>query len=455
MGGVGDLSYVMRRARGDWQTPPALAGEVVALLERPGSVVETTCGRGNFLRAASEAWPRVPLYGLERQLGHALAAARVKGARIQRADFFEVDWTAYLAAREGPVLVLGNPPWVNRDTLGVLGAHNGRDLPRLDGVRGLDAITGAGNFDVSEYMTLALLRALPPQGSLALLLKRSVAHRLLPRLPELGLDGAVHTIDARSHFGVAVDAVLFQARPGTGEARWADHGALGGPVRRWLGLVDGQLVPDVEGALSTQHLAGSGAGWRSGLKHDCAEVFELEAVGEQWRARDGSVLMLESSHVFPLLKGGDLHHQRAVHRGVVLPQRHPGQDTKSLAREAPAVHAWLQRHRARLDARRSRIYQGAPPFAIFGIGPYSFAPWKVAVSALHKTLGFRVVGPHEGQPVLFDDTCVFLGFDEEQAARDAHHWLTDGPGAAYLNARVFWEAKRPLTTRLLGGLVLP
>ena len=120
-----------------------------------------------------------------------------------------MDWTAYLAAREGPVLVLGNPPWVNRDTLGVLGAHNGRDLPRLDGVRGLDAITGAGNFDVSEYMTLALLRALPPQGSLALLLKRSVAHRLLPRLPELGLDGAVHTIDARSHFGVAVDAVLF------------------------------------------------------------------------------------------------------------------------------------------------------------------------------------------------------------------------------------------------------
>ena len=445
----------MRRARGDWQTPLPLAEAVVAQLQAPATVVEPTCGEGTFLRAAGAAWGRIGLYGVERNLGHSLRAARVRGARIQRADFFEVDWADYLAGLPGPVLVLGNPPWVTRDTLGALGATNGTNLPRLDGVRGLDAVTGAGNFDVSEYMTLALLRALPADGRLALLIKRSVAHRLLPRLPELGLDGAVHGIDARAHFGVSVDAVLFCAWPGEGAARWADHPALGAAPGRFLGMEAGRLVPDADGVAATAHLGGDGPRWRSGVKHDAAAVFELERTGDRWRAADGTVLDLETSHVFPLLKGGDLHHGRGPTRGLLLPQRHPGQETASLATEAPAVWAWLQENAERLDARKSRIYQGAPQCAVFGVGPYSFAPWKVAISALHKTLGFRVVGPHEGKPVLFDDTCLFLGFAEEGPARAACSWLSEGPGAGFLQARVFWSAKRPITSTLLGRLPLP
>ena len=57
--------------------------------------------------------------------------------------------------------------------------------------------------------------------------------------------------------------------------------------------------------------------------------------------------------------------------------------------------------------RKSSIYRGQPAFALFGIGPYSFAPYKVAISGLHKVPKFRR-RPAAGRPVMLDDTCYFL-----------------------------------------------
>jgi S-formylglutathione hydrolase FrmB len=42
------------------------------------------------------------------------------------------------------------------------------------------------------------------------------------------------------------------------------------------------------------------------------------------------------------------------------------------------------------------------------VGPYTFAPWKVAVSGLHRPPDFDVVGPLGGRPVILDDTCYLL-----------------------------------------------
>ena len=52
---------------GDFQTPPALAREVCALLLRQGVeaniVLEPTCGLGAFLVAAAETFPNARLFG--------------------------------------------------------------------------------------------------------------------------------------------------------------------------------------------------------------------------------------------------------------------------------------------------------------------------------------------------------------------------------------------------------
>jgi len=91
---------------------------------------------------------------------------------------------------------------------------------------------------------------------------------------------------------------------------------------------------------------------------------------------------------------------------------------------------------------------------VFGIGPYAFAPYKVAVSGLYKRCQFTLIGPHDGRPVMLDDTCYFLPFDDEQAARRAQRALMTSLARDFFQARVFWDAKRPITKSLLQTLNL-
>ena len=77
----------------------------------------------------------------------------------------------------------------------------------------------------------------------------------------------------------------------------------------------------------------------------------------------------------------------------------------------PKTYNYLDQYRTRFDDRKSSIYQGKPPFSIFGIGDYSFKRYKVAISGLYKEANFALVLPVDGKPAMLDDTCYFLGFD--------------------------------------------
>jgi tRNA1(Val) A37 N6-methylase TrmN6 len=118
-------------------------------------VLEPTCGVGAFLMAARERFAGAKLRGYEVNPDHADAArARLAGAdaEVTCGDFFSLDWARELASLPDPLLVIGNPPWVTAAGLGALGAKNlpaSRDAARL---KGLDALTGRSNFDVSEAM---------------------------------------------------------------------------------------------------------------------------------------------------------------------------------------------------------------------------------------------------------------------------------------------------------------
>jgi hypothetical protein len=92
------------------------------------------------------------------------------------------------------------------------------------------------------------------------------------------------------------------------------------------------------------------------------------------------------------------------------------------------------------------------PFALFGIGDYSFAPWKVAVSGLHRTPRFALVGPVDNKPVLFDDTCYFLPFEDETEARIVADVLNSAECNEFLESLTFTDSKRPITVELLQRL---
>ncbi|HYJ82054.1 MAG TPA: hypothetical protein VEW26_04315, partial [Allosphingosinicella sp.] len=114
----------------------------------------------------------------------------------------------------------------------------------------------------------------------------------------------------------------------------------------------------------------------------------------------------------------------------------------------------LQRHKATLSARRSAVYRGKPPFSIFGVGDYAFLPWKVAISGLYKSLRFRVFGPRDGKPVMFDDTVYFLPFRSRDEALETLALLESAEARSFLNAMIFWDEKRPITAGILRRLDL-
>ena len=423
---------------------------------------------------------------------------RAVEASVSTRDFFSVDWASVLRSLPAPLLIIGNPPWVTNAGQGVLG---GRNLPPKSNVDlvGLDARTGKSNFDISEWMIDALLAAMDrPGDGLAMLCKTSVARKLLEKVwrrDPSAFGPSIHRIDARRSFGVAVDACLvtFLRHPAgkTSSARGPTcpvYDSLDAVTpTSILGVRDGRLLADlrayeevVQFVRSPRSRSAPSLRWRSGIKHDCAKVMELTRLDPSVdQVREGVVgrepgdapvsvfenglgerVTLEESCVFPLLKSGDLARGSMSDglvrggRAVVVPQRAMGEDTEPLRGSAPATWSYLSKHGSRLDRRSSSIYQGKPRFSIFGVGPYSFAPWKVAVSGLHKEVRFVLVGPMGGKPTMLDDTCYFLPFGTEAEARQYFEVLSSAPVGRFLRAFVFPDSKRPITAGLLAALDL-
>jgi hypothetical protein len=432
----------------------------------PACVLEPTCGTGAFLVAAAQAFPHARLLGFDLSAEHVDAARRAlpgDRADVQVADFFTADWARLLAPLPEPLLVLGNPPWVTSAALGALGAANAPAKSNFHGRAGIEALTGRSNFDVSEWILWRMLEALADKRfHLAMLCKATVARRMIERIDAAGVAvaGSVHGIDGRLHFRAAASAVLLVLHADHGSrraARWPVYADLDGerPARH-MGVAHGRAHPDADAWARTHDLEGATRFvWRSGVKHDCAPVMELSGTAGAWMNGLGQAVDIEERCVHPLLKGSDIANGRlSPARAVVLPQRRLGEDTAALRELAPQTFHYLDGHRARLAARKSRVYRARPDFAVFGIGPYSFAPFKVALCGLYKRLTFVRVDPFGGRPVMLDDTCTFLPC-ETAAEADALLAALRSPAAqAFFEARVFWDDKRPLGKALLQALRL-
>jgi hypothetical protein len=139
---------------------------------------------------------------------------------------------------------------------------------------------------------------------------------------------------------------------------------------------------------------------------------------------------------------------------MLVTQRSIGEDTSTIEDTAPRTWDYLLRHAELLDRRASSIYRGRPRFSIFGVGDYTFTPWKVAISGFYKRLAFQLLGPIEGRPVVLDDTCYVLPCASEEQARTVCEMLNSEAAQRFLSAFVFWDSKRPITIALLQRLDL-
>jgi hypothetical protein len=461
---------------GDFQTPVSLATQICWLLADrggvPASVVEPTCGVGNFLLAAFERFPGLrSAIGVEinsdyvdilnGELSRCDYAAKVK---VIQESFFNVDWTAVFRDLPEPILVIGNPPWVTNSALGVLGSTNLPKKSNFQNHGGLEALTGKSNFDISEWMLMKLLEMLSGRkATLAMLCKTAVARKALVHAwkNDISLsDAEIHPIDAAAHFDAAVDACLLTCAlsPSSHQRDCKVYRRFGdSDPATVIGYHDGELVANVLAFDRWKHLKGEEIyKWRSGVKHDCSKVMELRKEGHRFRNGLDEVVDLESEYVYPLLKSSEITNGRSKQpsRWMLVTQRAVSEETSIIRETAPKTWAYLQRHGDLLDRRASSIYRGRPRFSVFGVGDYTFAPWKVAISGFYKDLHFTVVGGFLGKPIVLDDTCYFVPCQSKAEADYVASLLNSTPSREFFSAYIFWDAKRPITIETLRRLDL-
>lgn len=454
---------------GDFQTPVTLAREVVVLIKHEEcdirTVVEPTCGLGSFLRATADIFGGSPAYFGFDINGDYVDSARsvlqelpgVTG-RVEREDFYQKDWKNFFSHQPDPVLVVGNPPWV---TNAAMGAMEGDNLPEKTNFQrhgGFAAKTGKANFDISEWMLIRLLESLQGVRSvIAMLCKTATARKVLRYAWLNDLDvgpSSVHLIDAKAHFGVSVDACLLYTHTGTGEteATATVYQAISfdKPLQTF-GLFGGELVSDIDAYRMLREIDGlEYRKWRSGVKHDAANIMEFRREGCLFVNGLGETYQMETDCLFPLLKSSDLANGRLrPSRCVLLTQHRVTDDTAGLQKSVPRTWQYLMDHAQQLDARSSSIYTKRARFSIFGIGNYTFAPWKVAISGLYKSFRFQTIGSFDGKPIVVDDTCYFIPCNSKSEATFFADLLNSDTAQGFISSLVFTDAKRPITIDVL------
>ncbi len=471
-------------AYGDWQTPRALAKKVceyhVSRHGEPAIVIEPTCGVGAFVFSALDVFRDVSeIHALEinslyvselkfNLLQNALnspCTGRRPEIHIYNADFFEFDFSEIInrcKRLDLNLAIMGNPPWVTNSRQGKQNSDNVPVKRNVYGLRGIDAITGKSNFDISEYITLRLLKLSHlNKGGISFLLKNSVIRNVMEKqhVEPLNIgDIEQNLIDASSEFNVSVDASCFSAGFNRNPAvicKIKDF-YTNAFVKKY-GWVDNSFVSDVDMYGSfVRYDSVSDFVWRSGIKHDCASVLELTRVSGAYVNGLGESVNIEEDLIYPLLKSSDINNysEGCFKKFLIVPQRRTGENTSSLKHTHPLAYSYLTSHESAFSNRKSSIYNGKDKFSIFGVGDYSFKPYKIVVSSLYKNIRFVLVSQFQGKPIMVDDTCYQLDFDGADDARNIYAAINSHEIQSLLKSLIFMDAKRVITKKLLMRLDL-
>lgn len=382
---------------------------------------------------------------------------------VRHGNFFQFDWSL-LGHLNEKILILGNFPWVTSSQQGVIGSNNLPQKNNFQNYNGLEAITGKSNFDISEWMLIQVVHWLQNRDAyLAMLCKTSVSRKLLSYIYAKKLNiayCATYRIDAKKYFNANVEAcLLFCKFDSNSQKYFCDvFNSFEDSHYHRIGYQNNILINDIDSFERLNKLYDTSAKtkWRSGIKHDCSNVMEFRRIDNTFVNGLGEVVDIEETYLFPLIKGSDVAQNRTkiTNRYVLVPQKFVGESTETIKDLAPKTWNYLESHATHLDNRKSKIYQNNPRFSIFGVGLYTFAPWKIAICGLYKKLDFRLIGKIENNPVVFDDTVYFLSFDNEQVAYETLKLLTSASAISFYSSLIFWDEKRPIKSSILNSLNL-
>ena len=407
-------------------------------------------------------------------------------------------------------LVVGNPPWVNWESLPEGYRRESAHLWQEYGLfvhTGMDAILGKGKKDLSTLMSYAVAdRFLKDGGKLGFVITQSVfktagAGQGFRRF-RIGQDGpwlrilAVDDMNELQPFeGAANRTAVFVLQKGerirypVQYTYWKKAGGIGldfdstlqeaesvtkrlnleaipvdprDATSSWLTARKGTLRVVQRMLGSSDYLGKAGVcTWLNG-------VYWLRVVGKR---PDGLIVVqnitegakrevaqvtaeIEPELVYPLLRGRDIARWHAKPRAHLLmvqdPKSRRGIDEGVLQRRYPKTYAYLKRFEAELRSRSGyrRYFAETDPFySMFDVGSYTFTPYKVVWRGeVAPTLIAAVSAGQDRTCILPDQTAYFVG---TQSAAEAHYLcavLNSLPVRAYYRIRGYKHVSTEFVT---------
>ena len=470
------ISEPDRSEYGDFQTNIEFANRIAKLILKknikPEILIEPTCGKGNFILASLSYFTSIKkVYGIEiykpyvwetkfNILDFFLTNPNISKPEIfiTHQNVFEFDFKSIskLFSQE-EILIIGNLPWVTNSKLGMLNSSNLPKKTNIKNQNGLDAITGKGNFDIAESITLTLLDNFQKCfGNLALLVKNIVIKNIV--FDQKKKNYNINTIekyciDSKKEFNVSVDAsLLFCQLNSSPDSKCNEYDFYNLEQKSEFGWVESKFVSNISHYSKTKEIDGlCQFEWRQGIKHDCNSIMELERVNGHFINNLSEEIKIEEDLVYGFLKSSDLKNTiiKNTRKHTIVTQTKVGQETAYIQHFYPHTYSYLKKNIEYFQNRKSSIYKGKPQFSIFGIGEYSFKPYKVAISGLYKTYHFTLVMPQNEKPVMLDDTCYFIGFDKVEYAVFTILLLNSNTAKEFLKSITFSDSKRIFTKDIL------
>jgi len=162
---------------------------------------------------------------------------------------------------------------------------------------------------------------------------------------------------------------------------------------------------------------------------------------------------VEDDVLFPNFKSSDVYNGNvsAPRSHLILPFKSNENLVTDLEVNYPKTFQYFMNRRPAFAARKSSIYKGNA-FSFFGIGNYTFKPYKIAISGMYRQPKFTFWDANADPNSLFDDTVYYLSFESITKAESAFKALSSVASIAFINSLLFVHNKRPITKKLLETL---
>ena len=206
---------------------------------------------------------------------------------------------------------------------------------------------------------------------------------------------------------------------------------------------------------------------RHGLKHDAADIIIVDPIERKEdkvliRSKaDGEEYEIEADTVYPFLQPRHIGAWGIKgYTYAIIPQHKAGEDNENeLAKTLPLTYSYLTRFKDRFLSRKSRIFGKKPFYTLFGLGKYTWKPFKVCWCGLGFKPEFVVVGSVNdrliGKKLLIPDgTIYFIPFEKKEEAHFVCSLLNSETVCKFLSARS-GKSKRGLSKKVMEQLALP